>query len=183
MPLDPLTAALLLPTPALRAAEEVRVEFRVTIPKDTPADARVYLAGNLPALGRWRPDGLPLKRDAAGRYSAVVALPKGARVEYKVTRGSWRMVEKDKAGRDIANRTVEPTGDTAVDVTVAAWSAPGPNSTVTGTLRLHADFPSKHLDHKRTIAVWLPPGYDDRPGERYPAFYLHDGQNVFDAAT
>jgi predicted alpha/beta superfamily hydrolase len=183
MPFDPLSAAWLLPTPALRAAEDVRVEFRVAVPKDTPADARIYLAGNLPALGRWRPDGVALKRDADGRYSAVVALPKGARVEYKVTRGSWRMVEKDRAGRDVANRTIEAVGEGVVDATVAAWSAPGPNATVTGTLRLHADVPSKHLDHKRTVAVWLPPGYADRPAERYPVFYLHDGQNVFDAAT
>ncbi|WAC75202.1 alpha/beta hydrolase-fold protein [Roseateles sp. SL47] len=35
----------------------------------------------------------------------------------------------------------------------------------------------------RTIQVWLPPGYEQHPEQRYPVLYLHDGQNVFDAAA
>jgi predicted alpha/beta superfamily hydrolase len=31
--------------------------------------------------------------------------------------------------------------------------------------------------------VYLPPGYNSEPGQRYPVLYLHDGQNLFDAAT
>lgn len=33
----------------------------------------------------------------------------------------------------------------------------------------------------RNVTVWLPPGYD-ASAERYPVLYMHDGQNLFDAA-
>lgn len=33
------------------------------------------------------------------------------------------------------------------------------------------------------MLVYLPPGYNLDPGRRYPVLYLHDGQNLFDAAT
>ena len=35
----------------------------------------------------------------------------------------------------------------------------------------------------RQISVYLPEGYGDEPDRRYPVFYLHDGQNVFDPTT
>lgn len=35
----------------------------------------------------------------------------------------------------------------------------------------------------RDIIVYLPPDYDSSSGRRYPVLYLHDGQNLFDAAT
>lgn len=54
--------------------------------------------------------------------------------------------------------------------------------TLTGDVRTHEGFHSKHLDHDRTIVVYLPPGYEGSD-RRYPVLYLHDGQNVFDQAT
>ncbi len=64
---------------------------------------------------------------------------------------------------------------------------PDPHDTVehtlTGDVRLHEDFHSRHLEHDRTIVVYLPPGYDAEDATRYPVLYLHDGQNVFDRAT
>lgn len=38
------------------------------------------------------------------------------------------------------------------------------------------------LDRQRTIRVYLPPGYQDA-NRRFPVLYMHDGQNLFDAAT
>lgn len=35
----------------------------------------------------------------------------------------------------------------------------------------------------RDIIVCLPPGYDEATWQRYPVFYLHDGQNLFDEET
>ncbi len=49
-----------------------------------------------------------------------------------------------------------------------------------GEGRVHDDFYSKLLDNRRTIWVYLPPGYADEPRRRYPVMYLHDGQNLFD---
>jgi hypothetical protein len=31
-----------------------------------------------------------------------------------------------------------------------------------------------------TVWVWLPPGYDKGKAKRFPALYMHDGQNLFD---
>lgn len=56
-------------------------------------------------------------------------------------------------------------------------------STLTGNIRLHRALPSRFLEHERDVIVYLPPDYDSSPSSYYPAFYLQDGQNLFDAAT
>ncbi len=57
-------------------------------------------------------------------------------------------------------------------------------SSIVGDLRLH-DFPSRIFHNKRMLRVWLPRGYDlpENSGQRYPVFYLNDGQNLFERAT
>lgn len=63
---------------------------------------------------------------------------------------------------------------------------PGPRArgrTLAGDVRIHEGFPSEILGNRRDILVYLPPGYEENPAERYPVLYVHDGQNVFDAAT
>jgi predicted alpha/beta superfamily hydrolase len=52
-----------------------------------------------------------------------------------------------------------------------------------GELHFHLDFPSTFLDNRRTLVVYLPPGYGKERRRRYPVLYLHDGQNLFDPAT
>ena len=49
-------------------------------------------------------------------------------------------------------------------------------------LRVHRGIASQHVDG-RDLFVSLPPGYDANKNQRYPVFYLHDGQNIFDGAT
>jgi predicted alpha/beta superfamily hydrolase len=44
----------------------------------------------------------------------------------------------------------------------------------------HEGFHSEFLPDDRNVTVFLPPGYDATADERYPVFYLHDGQNLFD---
>jgi enterochelin esterase-like enzyme len=59
---------------------------------------------------------------------------------------------------------------------------PSPN--VVGDLRIH-EFTSHIFRNRRNLRVWLPPGYDfpENSAQRYPVFYLNDGQNLFDPAT
>jgi predicted alpha/beta superfamily hydrolase len=52
-----------------------------------------------------------------------------------------------------------------------------------GEFRTHSKFRSKFLPTERDVLVYLPPGYGDEPRRRYPTFYMHDGQNLFDGAT
>ncbi|PYL07384.1 MAG: esterase [Verrucomicrobia bacterium] len=55
--------------------------------------------------------------------------------------------------------------------------------TLTGNIKRHRAFRSKILGNRRDILVYLPRGYRRFSRRRYPVLYLHDGQNVFDAAT
>src|SRR5438128_10011978 len=58
-----------------------------------------------------------------------------------------------------------------------------PKHTLTGNIKRHRGFPSDILGNRRDVLVYLPPGYRRFSRRRYPVLYLHDGQNVFDAAT
>jgi predicted alpha/beta superfamily hydrolase len=55
--------------------------------------------------------------------------------------------------------------------------------TLTGDLRFHKSFHSNILNNDRDVVVYLPPSYEAHQAKRYPVFYLHDGQNLFDGAT
>ena len=55
--------------------------------------------------------------------------------------------------------------------------------TLTGNIQSHPGFPSRLLRNERDVLVYLPMGYRRSPRRRYPVLYLHDGQNIFDAAT
>ena len=55
--------------------------------------------------------------------------------------------------------------------------------TLTGNFRVHNQFRSRFAKDARDIIVYLPPNYEANRYGRYPVLYLHDGQNVFDAAT
>ena len=55
--------------------------------------------------------------------------------------------------------------------------------TLTGNIKVHRAFASKFLGNQRDILVYLPPGYQRFSWRRHSVLYLHDGQNVFDAAT
>ena len=51
-----------------------------------------------------------------------------------------------------------------------------------GRVILVQDFSSSLLGNSRTVAVYLPPGYDASHA-RYPVLYAQDGQNLFDPNT
>lgn len=52
-----------------------------------------------------------------------------------------------------------------------------------GTLRIVDNFASPQLGNTRKLRIYLPPGYDANPQQRYPVLYMHDGQNLFDPKT
>lgn len=199
-PIPLILLAAILPT-----ANPVKVKFNIKVPENTPRGADGYLTGNIPALGSWRADGLRLLRDNHGNFVAHFEAPEGEKLEFKFTLGTWDSVEKDANGGDIPNRKItvgqgaSQPGDGFQNYifridrwasTNATTTAPSPNppnrkSTRTGDIRLHENFESRELANKRSLIVYLPPGYEDPAnfGERYPVLYMHDGQNLFDAAT
>ena len=87
----------------------------------------------------------------------------------------------DAGAADGATAEAAPAEATPPDP--CAW--PTPTSTATESVSLLAcDFDIPQLERTRRVWVYLPPGYRV-PGDttRYPVLYMHDGQNVFDAAT
>ncbi|MDX2114009.1 MAG: alpha/beta hydrolase-fold protein [Planctomycetota bacterium] len=130
----------------------------------------------------------------------------GSGLEFKFTRGTWATVEVDASGRDVPNRRLPPIDwskaggpDPLVTLRVEGFAdqrgtrwpgasggtggGPSP-STVVGELEIDT-WTSALLGNERRIRVWLPPGYAAaaQAGQRFPVLYMHDGQNLFDAAT
>lgn len=177
--------AFIAPAALLHAEPQVvEVTMVVTVPQGTTGP--VYLTGNLPALGPWKPDALPLTAAADGTYRVTLPAPADFPLEFKLTRGTWATVEKSADGTELPNRTAKlPAEATTLTLTVARFADGAPTSrpsTVTGTLVLLEIVESPQLRNRRTVRVWLPTGYD-ASADRYPVIYFHDGQNCFDAAT
>ena len=166
----------------------VTVGFEVTVPATTPPDSKIFLSGNTKSLGEWNGAGLELKRNEAGVYVANLSVSPDQSVEFKVTRGSWQTVEKQTDGSERENRKLAPKSDQTIKIKVQAWADQLKNpattraSTRTGDIRLHP-IQSNILNNQRNLWVYLPPEYEKHPDQRYPVFYMHDGQNLFDAAT
>jgi predicted alpha/beta superfamily hydrolase len=60
---------------------------------------------------------------------------------------------------------------------------PGKLSTAAANVQLLTEaFSIDSLNRTRQVRVYLPPGYQ-QSDKRYPVLYMHDGQNLFDAAT
>ena len=55
-------------------------------------------------------------------------------------------------------------------------------STAQANVHVLAPLRMPGLDRERTLRIYLPPGYEQSE-RRYPVLYMHDGQNLFDAAT
>ena len=159
------------------------VTLRVRVPDGT---GTVYLAGSLPDLGPWRPDGRAMVGQGSERTTVVTAAP-GTTFEYKFTLGTWDREALGYAGVPPANHRVVITSDTVLvhQITdfkkdareyIADWRASG----VEGRLVYWTDVSSAFLGPVRHVEVWLPPGYDESPATRYPVLYMSDGQNLFD---
>lgn len=54
---------------------------------------------------------------------------------------------------------------------------------LTGNIEYIRGFSSEILPDKRDVIIYLPPDYYQNTTRRYPVFYMHDGQNLFDGNT
>lgn len=159
------------------------VTVEVMVPEGT---GPLYLAGSLPALGPWRPDGIVLEGSGRGRR-VPLAIPAGATFEYKFTLGTWEREALGDGGGVPPNHQLLVARDTTVRHRIDAFKkdlreyiADWRGSGVKGRLVYWPDFPSAILGLPRHVEVWLPPGYDESPTTRYPVLYMSDGQNLFD---
>ena len=174
-----------LPAPAVPARNGLTIRL-TSVPAATPAGAPIYVAGT---FNNWNPAADAFRLTAeAGQY--VITLPDSVRgpVAFKFTLGSWDRVEEGGGGDDVPNRTIQvpASGPATYSGTVAAWRsgpvAPRPHTATASVSVLDTAFRMPQLGRTRRVWLYLPPGYATS-GRTYPVLYLHDGQNVFDAAT
>jgi enterochelin esterase-like enzyme len=153
------------------------------VPEGAPA---VYLTGDLPELGPWKPDARLMEGEGRERVARVTA-PAGTVFEYKFTLGSWDREAVGPSGMVMANFRLAMEKDAAArhEITdfkkdvkeyISDWRGSG----VKGTLVYWTDFSSTILGAARHVSVWLPPGYDQDTERRYKVLYMSDGQNLFD---
>jgi predicted alpha/beta superfamily hydrolase len=67
-------------------------------------------------------------------------------------------------------------------IILASFAVSVAADTRTGNIETFS-FESELLENTRTIWVYLPPGYEENTEQRYPVFYLQDGQNLMDGDT
>lgn len=157
--------------------------IRVTVPEST---GTVYIAGSVPDLGPWKPDGRALT--GTGRERMVrVLLASGTVFEYKFTLGSWDREAVGPSGMPPGNSRLVISRDTVVEQAISGFKreqrdylADWRGSGVLGRLVIWQDVASSLLGPTRHVEVWLPPGYDSSSSSRYPVLYMSDGQNLFD---
>lgn len=181
-----LAACALAATPA-----RAQLTIRLTgIPANTPAGAAIHVAGS---FNVWNPGDSSYRLRTAGGGEHVITLPDFVRgdIEFKFTLGSWESVETTASGGDVPNRAmlVPASGPATAIVSVEGWRsttnkvATPPRPTASASVSVLSDsFRMPQLDRTRRVWLYLPPDYATS-NKRYPVLYMHDGQNVFDAAT
>ena len=166
-------------------AQHVQVSFKVVTPHTTPANAKVFIAGNDSLLGNWDPGKVELHRMNDSVCDGTFNFDRGAELEYKITRGGWNVQAVYQTGTIPGNNRLVVRGDTDVVVRPMMWSDAMARASgrITGTVRYIRELKGKGLRYARDIIVWLPPSYQKDPSRRYPVLYMHDGQNIIDPVT
>lgn len=89
------------------------------IPENTPRGSSIYIAGN---FNRWDPGDVRFRFELLPDSTFSHTLPRGfGRVEYKITRGEWSMVETDVCGYDISNRVIRYSAGDTTFISISSW--------------------------------------------------------------
>ena len=163
--------------------EQAPIKFILSsTPENTPLNAEFFLEtsvlGFQPSLPNWQ---FSLQN---GQYTLTQSVPLGTLLEFKVSRGSHQTEEGNPYGRRSFARRLVVTQPCEVSLEVLGWQdLPGeePPHTLSGQVERITLY-SPELEDDLTILVYRPPRYN-RSSARYPVLYMHDGANVFDAAT
>jgi len=109
------------PHPANEAAQDqsVTVTLDVHVPASTPPGDTVYVAT---AASGWNANQVRCTQIDGVTWRCSVALPAGATLTYRYTRGSWNTAESDRAGGQPPARSLTARSGTTVNDAVARWS-------------------------------------------------------------
>jgi glycosidase len=79
---------------ATAQAKLVAVTFQAVVPDYTPADATVYVVGDVPELCGWcNPQTIAMEKTGDVTWTKTITLPDGQAIQYKYTRGNWDINE------------------------------------------------------------------------------------------
>ena len=165
-------------------SDQIRIRFQVHSPQ-LSEESRVFITGNVAALGNWRPDFAQMELTGKHTWSFELSVPRGTEIEYKYTLGDWAREGARADGRPFANLKLTATESTTQQDRMEAWTNRKPRTfkgQVTGEVRYHRQFAGKGL-RPRDVVVWVPPSYQSQQQRTYPVLYMHDGQNLFDPRT
>jgi len=140
----------------------------------------IFFTGN---LNSWQTDdpAYMMVQQSDGTYILNITSTVGALVEFKFTRGSWTNVETQVDGSFLPNRSFNYVNGDTVECSIANWEDMlGWHTSVGNTYILDLDFWMPQLNRNRRIWLYLPQDYFTS-NNYYPAVYMHDGQNLFDA--
>lgn len=171
-------------SPPAPVGQRVQIEVQVYLSKAHLDEGPLYISGNVPELGDWKPDKVPLKKITGRYFMYRFSAPKNTSIEFKISRGSWKtqaIFEEPNPVFPPANRVIVASRDQVLPLKINNWLdlMPVTVDPIKGNLKTHADFPCPTLNYPRDVFVWLPPSYT-RTRKRYPVLYMHDGQNLFD---
>ena len=153
-------------------------------PSNTPEDASIYIAGN---FNTWNPsdDTYKFVKNSSGLPELTLNLSVGTQIEFKFTLGSWDSVEKGASGEEISNRQYTIADNDTIYFTIENWASIENSDNHTfadNVIVLNDSFYMPQLDRHRRIWLYFPKDYETST-KSYPVIYMHDGQNLFDAAT
>ena len=166
-----------------QTSKEIRF---VIISNNIPDSSSVYITGNHRLIGNWEPGKVSLTKKENNFWEGEFSFPKGFHLEYKLTLGSWEQEALDVNGYVRSNSILDIKNDTTIAIHIKDWGNSRSNRVITGqitgTVKYHHKLKGEGI-RERDVVVWLPPGYDENPEQRYPVLYMHDGQNMFDPKT
>lgn len=163
---------------------EVSITFEV-FTKDLNADEAVYITGNDNLLGNWQPEVVSLDEVVKSKWVKNFSFPRGKKLEFKFTRGSWIKEAVNDDGTIPSNYSFIVWSDTTISLKINLWSDQIERKIegqITGFVEYHRNFSGSGIK-ARDIVVWLPPEYSSESDRRYPVLYMHDGQNIVDPST
>lgn len=145
----------------------------------------IFIAGN---FNGWNPGNFDYRLQEKDHERVIELKGLNAGIhEFKFTRGSWGKVETNASGTDIANHTINLSGDTIISYSITGWAddfaASSKVHTVSSNVQvLDTAFEIPQLNRHRRIWIYLPSSYG-KSKKRYPVIYMQDGQNIFDEYT
>ena len=115
------------------------------IVKNPSENQKVFIAGNQPELGNWKPDEIQLEKINDSLFSKTFSFKQDTDLEFKITAGHWWLEALDSDEQLFQNFEHDVKNDTTIFIVINGWK----NTFVNGRVVLN----QKRFRSSRTIMV------------------------------